>query len=86
MALIITCEKAIDMWLKLHSVFEQQTKQAAHTVQAEFSFMQTLTDDIVTHIAKFEGLVLRMQQLNVKLYLGQPTDIVIKKRGCGLVA
>jgi hypothetical protein len=27
--------------------------------------MQTLTDDIVTHIAKFEGLVLRMQQLNV---------------------
>jgi hypothetical protein len=21
-----------------------------------------------------------------KLYLGQPTDIVIKKRGCGLVA
>ncbi|KAH0822650.1 hypothetical protein GEV33_000141 [Tenebrio molitor] len=52
---------------KLHSVFEQQTKQAAHTVQAEFfSFMKTLTDDIVTHIAKFEGLVLRMQQLNVK--------------------
>jgi hypothetical protein len=87
MALMITCEKARDMWLKLHSVFEQQTKQAAHTVQAEFfSFMQTLTDDIVTHIAKFEGLVLRMQQLNVKLYLGQPTDIVIKKRGCGLVA
>jgi hypothetical protein len=67
MALLITCEKARDMWLKLHSVFEQQTKQAAHTVQAEFfSFMKTLTDDIVTHIAKFEGLVLRMQQLNVK--------------------
>jgi hypothetical protein len=67
MALMITCEKARNMWLKLHSVFEQQTKQAAHTVQAEFfSFMQTLTDDIVTHIAKFEGLVLCMQQLNVK--------------------
>lgn len=67
MALLVTCEKARDMWLKLHSVFEQQTKQAAHTVQAEFfSFTKISTDDIVTHIAKFEGLVLRMQQLNVK--------------------
>jgi hypothetical protein len=28
--------------------------------------MKTLTDDIVTHIAKFDGLVLRTQQLNVK--------------------
>jgi hypothetical protein len=55
------------MWLKLHSVFEQQTKQAAHAVQAEFfSFTKTLTDGSVTHIVKFEGLVLRMQQLNVK--------------------
>jgi hypothetical protein len=55
------------MWLKLHSVFEQQTKQAAHTVQAEFfSLTKTLTDGSVTHIVKFEGLVLRMQQLNVK--------------------
>lgn len=55
------------MWLKLHSVYEQQTKQAAHTVQAEFfNFNKNPVDDIVTHIAKFEGLTLWMQQLNVK--------------------
>jgi hypothetical protein len=67
MALLTTCEKTRDMWLKLHSVFEQQTKQAAHTVQAEFfSLTKTLTDGSVTHIVKFEVLVLRMQQLNVK--------------------
>jgi hypothetical protein len=67
--ILITCEKTRDMWLKLHSVFEQQTKQAAHTVQAEFfSFMKTSTDDIVMHIANFEGLVLRMQQLNVRAH------------------
>ena len=67
MALLVTCESAREIWLKLHSVYEQQTKQAAHTVQAEFfSFNKNTTDDIVTHIAKFEGLILRMQQLNVK--------------------
>jgi hypothetical protein len=67
MALLTTCKKTRDMWLKLHSVFEQQTKQAAHTVQAEFfSLTKTLTDGSVTHIVKFEVLVLRMQQLNVK--------------------
>lgn len=67
MALLVTCESAREMWLKLHSVIEQQTKQAVHTVQAEFfSFNKNPADDIVTHIAKFEGLVLRMQQINVK--------------------
>ena len=67
MALLVTCESARDMWVKLHSVYEQQTKQAAHTVQSEFfSFKMNSNDDMVTHIAKFEGLVLRMQQLNVK--------------------
>lgn len=67
MALLVTCETAREIWLKLHSVFEQQTKQAAHTSQSEFfGFCWSKSDDIVTHIAKFEGLVLRMQQLNVK--------------------
>jgi len=31
MMLLVTCECAKDMWFKLHAVFEQQTKQAAHT-------------------------------------------------------
>lgn len=66
-SLLVMCECARGMWLKLHAVFEQQTKQAAHTVQAEFfSFSKSQTDDMVTHIAKFEGLILRMQQLNVR--------------------
>lgn len=53
--------------MKLHSIFEQQTKQAAHVVQVEyFSFCMDPSDDMVAHIAKFEGLILRMQQLNVK--------------------
>lgn len=67
MTLLVQCETARDMWIKLHAVFEQQTKQAAHTVQAEFfNFSMDPTHDMVTHIAKFEGLTLRMQQLNVK--------------------
>lgn len=67
MALLVACETARDMWVKLHAIFEQQTKQAAHAVQTEFfSFNMNLADDMVTHIAKFEGLVLRMRQLNVK--------------------
>lgn len=67
MALLVTCESAREMWIKLHAVFEQQTKQAAHTVQAEFfGFTMNPVDDMVTHITKFEGLALRMQQLNVK--------------------
>lgn len=31
-----------------------------------FSFYKNHVDDIVTHIAKFEGIVLRMQLLSVK--------------------
>ncbi|KMQ87259.1 integrase core domain protein [Lasius niger] len=67
MALLVSCETARDMWLKLHTIYEQQTKQASHTVQSEFlNFSMDPSDEMVTHIAKFEGLVLRMQQLNVK--------------------
>lgn len=66
MAILVSYETARNMWLKLHTVFEQQTKQV-HTVQSEFfSFSMDPMDDMVAHIAKFEGLVLRMQQLNVK--------------------
>lgn len=36
-------------------------------VQAEFfSFSKNLSGDIVTHIGRYEGLILRMQQMNVK--------------------
>lgn len=67
MALLVACENARDMWDKLHAVFEQRTKQAAHSVQSEFfSFRMVSSDDMVTHLARFENLVLRMQQLNVK--------------------
>lgn len=67
MTLLVTCESARDMWVKLHGIFEQQTKQAAHIVQSEyFGFCMDPSDDMVTHIAKFEGLILRLQQLNVK--------------------
>ena len=67
MALLIACDSARQMWLKLHVIFEQQTKQAAHAVQSEFfSFCMALGDDMITHLARFESLVLRLQQLNVK--------------------
>lgn len=37
------------MLLKLHVVFEQQMKQAAHTIQAEFfNFSMDPTHDVVT--------------------------------------
>uniref|UniRef100_A0A1Y1K2V0 Retrovirus-related Pol polyprotein from transposon TNT 1-94 n=1 Tax=Photinus pyralis TaxID=7054 RepID=A0A1Y1K2V0_PHOPY len=67
MALLVTCNTARQMWIKLHSIFEQQTKQAAHVVQAEFfSFTMNEKDDMVTHISKFETLILKMNALNVK--------------------
>lgn len=67
LALLVTCESAREMWQKLHAIFEQQTKLAAHAVQSEFfGFSMSPDDDLVSHIAKFEGLVLRLQQLNVK--------------------
>lgn len=67
LSLLVTCETARDMWVKLHAIYEQQTQQAAHTVQAEFfNFSMDQTDDLVSHIAKFEGLVLRLQQMKVK--------------------
>lgn len=48
-------------------IYEQQTKQASHTVQSEFfNFSMDNSDDMVIHIAKLEELVLHMQQLNVK--------------------
>jgi len=64
------------MWgLKLHAIYEQQ-KQSSYNVQSEFfSFEMSPSDDMVTHIAKFEGFVLRMQQLNVKL---DESSLVIK--------
>lgn len=61
------CENARDMWMKLHRIFEQQTKHAAHVVQTEyFGFCMDSFDDMEAHITKFEGLILRMQQLDVK--------------------
>lgn len=67
MALLVSCETARNMWLKLHTIYEQQTKQASHTVQSEFfNFSMDPSNDMVTHIARFERLILRMQQLNVK--------------------
>lgn len=55
------------MWLKLHAIYEHQTKQASYTAQSEFfNFNMNPSDDMVTHTSKFEGLVLHMQQLNVK--------------------
>ena len=66
-ALLVACASARDMWVKLHAVFEQQTKQAAHVVQTKFfSFQKHPEDDMVSHIARYEGLVLQMQNLNVK--------------------
>lgn len=62
MALLVPCDNEREMWDKLHGIFEQQTKQASHVVQSEyFSFSMDPSDDMVTHIAKFEGLILRMQ-------------------------
>jgi hypothetical protein len=67
MSLILTCETSYDMWQKLLTIFEQQSKQAAHIVQSEFfGFKKAEEDDMTTHISKFENLVLKMQQLNVK--------------------
>lgn len=67
MTLIVACETAHQMWNKLHGIYEQQTRQAVHSVQTEFfSFDMNLADDMISHIAKFEGLILRMQQLKVK--------------------
>lgn len=67
LALLVACESAREMWLKLHAIFEQQTKLAAHAVQSEFfGFGMAPGDDLVSHIAKFEALVLRLQQLNKK--------------------
>lgn len=58
---LVNCESAREML-----IFEQQTKQA-YVVQAEcFSFKMDDGDNIVSHIAKFGGLILRMQQLSVK--------------------
>lgn len=76
MALLVSYETARDMWLKLHAIYERQTKQASHTVQSEFfNFDMDPSDDMVNHITKFEGLVLRMQQLNVK---PDKTSLVVK--------
>lgn len=67
LALLVACESAREMWQKLHAIFEQQTKLAAHAVQLQFfGFCMSPDDDLVGHIAKFEGLVLKLQQLNVK--------------------
>lgn len=67
MALLVTCESARDVWIKLQSIYQQQTKQSSHSVQREFfNFTKNATDNMVTHIAKFEDLVLKMQQLDVK--------------------
>lgn len=45
----------------------KQNRLRKHVVQAEyFGFCMDLSDDMVAHIAKFEGFILRMQQLNVK--------------------
>lgn len=67
MALLVAYENPRDMWLKLLAVFEQQTQQAGDAVQYDFfCFSPNSGDNMVTHIARFESLVLRMQQLNVK--------------------
>lgn len=67
MALLVACKSAREMWEKLHGIFEQQTKQASLVVQSEyFDFSMNPSDDMVMHIAKFEGLILHMQHLSVK--------------------
>ena len=67
MAGLVTFESARGMWTKLKSIYQQQTKQPGHTAQTEFfNFNKNATKNMVTHIAKFEDLILRMQQLNLK--------------------
>lgn len=65
-SLQVIYESARDIWLKLQIIFEQQIKQAGHTVHAElFSFRINSADDVVSHKAKFEVLILRIQQFNL---------------------
>ena len=50
---------ARDMWLKLHAVFEEQTKQAKNVVKVEFfGFTLTPIDDVVAHIAQLIGMLI----------------------------
>ena len=73
---IVSCNTSCEMWLKLHSVFEQKSETGIHFLQQKFfSFEKEQDDDIANFISKLEEIVQQLADLGEKI----PESMVVTK-------
>lgn len=66
---VMKCNTSVEMWNKLHAVYEQKSACSIHYLQQKFySFVKEPNDDISTHISKIEELVKQLSDLEVEIH------------------
>ncbi|KMQ86054.1 integrase core domain protein [Lasius niger] len=65
LSLVMTCETARDMWVKLLNIYEQKYADSVYLLQTQFrEYRYNSGDDIATHVSRLESFARRLQKLN----------------------
>jgi len=62
LSLVMSCETAREMWIKLLNIYKQKSADYVYLLQTQFR--ESSGDDIATHVSKLESLARRLQELN----------------------
>ncbi|EFN63180.1 hypothetical protein EAG_03643, partial [Camponotus floridanus] len=53
LSLVMTCETAQDMWVKLLNIYEQKSADSVYLLQTQFrEYRYNSGDDITTHVSR----------------------------------
>ncbi|KYN27356.1 Copia protein [Trachymyrmex cornetzi] len=65
LSLVMTCETAREMWVKLLNVYEQKSADSVYLLQSQLcEYRYNSGDDIATHVSKLESLARRLRELD----------------------
>lgn len=65
LSLVMMCETAREMWVKLLNIYEQKSADSVYLLQTQFrEYRYNSGDDIATHVSKLESFARRLQELN----------------------
>lgn len=65
LSLVMNCETARDMWVKLLNIYEQKSADSVYLLQTQFrEYRYNPGNDIATHVSKLESIARRLQELN----------------------
>ena len=68
---LFNCESALEMWNKLHGIYESRSEASVHMLQQKwFSFKKDPSDDIQTLISKVEDMRFSLNALNENISEG----------------